>query len=137
VKKLVALGAGAVAAGSICLVSAGLASSQPANPNQMNVIGEPYAKAVQILHGMGVSTGFGGAVGSALPQQACMVTSQKPAGKKMMLNLDCTQEAAEQMAEAGSTGAPGGGGRQVGSNGVTTVTPTPVGPQPGMPMPGG
>jgi hypothetical protein len=138
VKKLVVFGVGTIAAGSIGLLSAGLASSDPVNPNQMNVIGEPYAKAVQILHGMGVSTGFGGAVGSALPQQACMVTSQKPAGKKMMLNLDCTQEAAETMAEQGSMGgAPGGGGRQVGSNGVTTVTPTPVGPQPGMSIPGG
>ncbi len=129
-KKLVALGAGAVAVGSICLVSAGLASSQPADPNQMNVIGEPYAKAVKILHGMGVSTGFGGAVGSALPQQACMVTSQKPAGKKMMLNLDCTQEAAETMAEQGSTGSPG----SVGGN---TIRPPqiPIGQAPAAPAP--
>ncbi len=46
--------------------------------------------------------------------------------------LDCTQEAAEVAAEAAVPGAP-----RVGSNGVTTVTPTPVGPQPGMPIPVG
>ena len=33
-KKLVVLGAGAVAAASIGLLGAGLANSQPANPNQ-------------------------------------------------------------------------------------------------------
>ena len=76
-KKLVVLGAGALAATSIGLLSAGLASSQPANPNGMNVIGEPYYKAVKILKGMGLSTGFGGSVGSALPQAQCMVSSQK------------------------------------------------------------
>ena len=101
-KKLVVLGVTAVAAGSIGLLSAGTASSDPVNPNQMNVIGEPYYKAVKILHGIGMQTGFGGGVGSALPQAQCMVTSQKMVGQgKMMLNLDCTKEAAEQMAEAG------------------------------------
>lgn len=133
-KKLVVLGAGAAAATAIGLVSAGLASSDPIDPNQLNVIGEPYYKAVKILHGMGVTTGFGGSVGSALPQQQCMVSSQKVTSNgKMLLNLDCSQKAAEQMAESASQGVPGG--RTVGSNGVTTVTPTPVGPQPGMPMP--
>ena len=76
-KKLVVLGAGAVAASTIGLLSAGLASSDPASPSQMNVIGEPYAKAVKILHGMGMSAGFGGSVGKRLPQQQCMVSSQK------------------------------------------------------------
>lgn len=138
-KKLVVLGASAVAASTIGLVSAGLASSQP-DPNQANVIGEPYYKAVKVLHGMGMSTGFGGSVGSDLPQQQCMVASQKLVSSgKMLLNLDCTKAAAEQMAEQGSTGSSGGvpGGRQVGSNGVTTVQATPVGPQPGMAIPGG
>ena len=67
-KKLVVLGAGALVAGSIGLLGAGVANSQPMNPNQMNVIGEPYYKAVKILHGMGMSTTFGGSVGSDLPQ---------------------------------------------------------------------
>lgn len=111
-KKLVVLGVSAVAAGSIGLLSAGTAAAEPFNPNQLNVIGEPYYKAVKILHGMGLSTGFGGAVGSALPQAQCMVTKQTMGGNnRMLLNLDCTKEAAEEMAESGSMG---GGGTGVG-----------------------
>ncbi len=112
-KKLVVLGAGAIAATSFGLISAGLASSQPADPNQMNVIGEPYFKAVKILHGMGMSTGFGGSVGSALPQAQCMVSSQKVVSSgRMLLNLDCSEKAAQQMAEEGSlgSGSPSSGG---------------------------
>ena len=138
-KNLVVLGAGVVVAGSIGLLGAGAADSQPLSPNQVNVIGQPYYKAVKMLHGMGVSTTFGGSVGSDLPQQQCMVASQKVVGQgKMSLNLDCTKEAAQEMADAGSSGGGGGvpGGPTVGSNGVTTVTPTPVGPQPGMMPPG-
>jgi hypothetical protein len=105
------LGAGALAAGSIGLFSAALASSDPMNPNVLNVIGQPYYKAVKVLHGQGVSTTFGGSVGSDLPQSQCMVASQKVVGQgKMSLNLDCTEEAAQQMAEQGSAvtgGAPG------------------------------
>jgi len=142
VKKLIVAGATVVAASTIGLFNAGLASSDPVNPNQMNVIGEPYYKAVKILKGMGVGTGFGGSVGSALPQAQCMVASQKVVGSggnmKMLLNPDSTEKAAEEMADQGSSGSSGvPGGRQVGSNGVTTVQATPVGPQPGMPMPAG
>jgi hypothetical protein len=129
---------GAVAASSIGLLSAGLASSDPANPSQVNVIGEPYAKAIKILHGMGMKTGFGGSVGGVLPQSQCMVSSEKMVGSsKVMLELDCSEKAAQQLAEqatAGGGGTPGG--RTVGSNGTTTVVPTPVGPQPGMQPPG-
>ena len=138
-KKLVVLGAGTLAAASFGLLGTGLASSQPGDGGQYNVIGEPYFKAVKILHGMGLSAGFGGSVGSDLPQQQCMVSSQKLAGNgRMLLNLDCTEKAAQEMAEQGSS-APAGvpGGRQVGSNGVTTVQATPVGPQPGMSVPAG
>jgi hypothetical protein len=135
VKKLVVIGASAVAASTIGLLSAGLAGS---DPNQLNVIGEPYYKAVKILHGMGVSTAPGTTIGGPLPQQQCMVASQQATNSKMILHLDCTQKAAELMAEEASS-APGGvpGGRQVGANGVTTVQATPVGPQPGMSVPGG
>jgi hypothetical protein len=134
VKKLVVLTAGAAVATSIGLLSAGLASSDPVDTSQYNVIGEPYYKAVKILKTMGVSTGFGGSVGSALPQAQCMVSSQKVLSSgRMILNLDCSEEAAALMAELSGSGIPGG--RTVGSNGVTTVTPTPVGPQPGMPAP--
>jgi hypothetical protein len=111
VRKLVVLGVSAVAAGTIGLLNAGLASSDPVNSNQANVIGEPYYKAVKILKGMGMGTGFGGSVGSELPQAQCMVASQKmidSGGKnKMLLNLDCTEEAAQQMADEGSL-SPGG-----------------------------
>lgn len=110
-KKLIVLGAGAVAASTIGLFNTGLASADPVNPNQMNVIGEPYYKAVKILHGMGLSTTFGGSVGSDLPQAQCMVASQKMLSSgRMQMNLDCTEAAAQQMAEQGSLnsgGAPG------------------------------
>jgi hypothetical protein len=132
VKKLVVLGATAVAAGSIGLLSAGTASSDPVNANQMNVIGEPYYKAVKILHGIGMSTGFGGGVGSALPQAQCMVSSQKIVGDgKMLLNLDCTKEAAELMAEQGTMGS-GGAPGAVGGN---TLRPEQVPIAPGAPGP--
>ena len=99
------MGATAVAASTIGLLSAGLASSDPVSPNQLNVIGEPYYKAVKILHGMGMSTGFGGSVGSDLPQQQCMVSSQKVVGSgKMLLNLDCTEKAARADGRAGLLG---------------------------------
>ena len=138
-KKLVVLGAGAAAATSIGLLSAALASSEPGSANQYNVIGEPYARAVKMLHGMGMSTSFGGSVGSALPQAECMVSSQKMLSNgKMVLNLDCSEKAKELLQEQAPTGGPGGpGGRVVGSNGVTTVQATPVGPQPGMSVPPG
>ena len=95
----------------------------------MNVIGEPYFKAVKILHGMGLSTTFGGSVGSDLPQSQCMVASQKMLGSgKMLLNLDCTEEAAQQMAEQGSLGS-GGAPGAVGGN---TLRPPqiPIAPAP-------
>ena len=137
-KKLVVLGAGAVAAASIGLLSVGLASSDPGAANQYNVIGEPYARAVKMLHGMGMSTSFGGSVGSALPQQECMVSSQKMLSNgKMVLNLDCSEKAKALLQEQAPTDAGGPGGRTVGSNGVTTVQATPVGPQPGMSVPPG
>lgn len=134
-RKLVVLGASAVAAGTIGLLNAGLASADPVNANQMNVIGEPYFKAVRVLKGMGLSTTFGGSVGSELPQSQCMVASQKMLGSgKMQLNLDCTEAAAQQMAEQGSLrsgGAPGA----VGGN---TLRPeqVPISPAPAAPPAG-
>lgn len=115
-KKLIVAGATAVAASTIGLLNAGIASSDPVNGNQMNVIGEPYYKAVKILQGMGLKTTFGGSVGSDLPQAQCMVTSQKMiSDAKMQMNLDCTEEAAQQMAESGSMGS-GGAPGTVGGN---------------------
>ena len=125
-RKLVVLGAGALAATSIGLLSAGVASSQP----QKNVIGAPYYKAVKILKGQGLSTGFGGSVGSALPQAQCMVSSQKMTSNgRMLLNLDCSEEAAQQLAEA-SAGAGGTAGGPAG-----TLRPPQIPIAPGSPAP--
>ncbi len=132
-KKLAVLSATAVAAGSVALFSAGAAGSDPqVDMNAYNVIGEPYGEAVAILRQMGVRAGFGGSRGSALRQAECLVDSQKVSNGRMLLMLDCTEKAAELAEEAAVPGGP-----RVGSNGVTTVTPTPVGPQPGMPIPVG
>ncbi len=43
-KKLVVLSGGLVAVGSIALVGAGIAMSQPGGSNSANVVGEPYGK---------------------------------------------------------------------------------------------
>ena len=127
-KKLVALGGGLLAAGSMALMAAGTATSQPSSTS-VNVVGEPYLKALAILKSQGVKATFGGSFGSALPQSECLVDSQKVnSSGKMILTLDCTEAAAEQSAESAVPGGP-----RVGSNGVTTVTPTPVIPIPGAP----
>jgi hypothetical protein len=125
VKKLAVLSAGMVAAGSVALISAGVAISQPnSGTNSINVVGEPYAKALQVLKSQNVKAFFGGSHGSVLPQAQCLVSEQRvTSGGRMYLQLDCSQEAADLLAEMGPAGGP-----TVGSNGVTTVTPTPVVP---------
>jgi hypothetical protein len=136
VKKLVVLSGGLVAVGSAALVGAGIAMSQPSNGGAANVIDEPYGRATQILQSQGIKPLFGGKTGSVLQQSQCLVSSQKlikssnqgnPAAK-VQLFLDCTQAAADKLAEMGTSGGP-----TVGSNGVTTVTPTPVVPIQGAP----
>jgi hypothetical protein len=130
VKKLAVLSAGMVAAGSVALISAGVAISQPnSGTNSINVVGEPYAKALQVLKSQNVKAFFGGSHGSVLPQAQCLVSEQRvTSGGRMYLQLDCSQEAADLLAEMGPAGGP-----TVGSNGVTTVTPTPVVPIAGAP----
>jgi hypothetical protein len=130
VKKLAVLSAGMFAAGSVALISAGVATSQPnPNTNSINVVGEPYAKALQVLKSQNVKAFFGGSHGSVLPQAQCLVSEQRvTSGGRMYLQLDCSQEAADLLAEMGPAGGP-----TVGSNGVTTVTPTPVVPIAGAP----
>ena len=129
-KKLAVLSAGALAVGSAALISAGVATSQP-NPNvsSLSVVGEPYGRALQILKSQRVKAYFGGAVGSDLPQAQCIVEKQKFTGGRMYLSLNCTKEAAEAAGQLGGSD----GGPTVGSNGVTTVTATPVVPIPGAP----
>ncbi|MCP9275199.1 hypothetical protein [Mycolicibacterium arenosum] len=138
-KKLVALGAAALAipaaVGATALFTTPAAMSEPASVAGLNVIGEPYGRAMAILKSQGVKGSFGGSVGSELPQAQCIVDSQKvvPPGK-IVLMLNCTRAAAADAAGQMPGGSPQG--PNVGSNGVTTVQATPVGPQPGMSPPG-
>jgi hypothetical protein len=130
VKKLVVLSGGLVAAGSVALIGAGIAMSQP-SANPVNVVGEPYNKALQILKSQGYKGSFGGSFGSVLPQAECLVDKQKVTSEgRILLMLDCSQSAAELIEEQGPSGGP-----RVGNNGVTTVTPTPVVPIQGAPGP--
>jgi hypothetical protein len=130
VKKIVVLSSGIIAAGSAALIGAGVAISQP-DMSSYNVVGEPYNKALQVLKAQGVKAYFGGSSGSVLPQAQCLVDQQKiTSGGRMYLFLDCSQKAADQIAAMGPSGGP-----TVGSNGITTVTPTPVVPIQGAPGP--
>jgi hypothetical protein len=130
VKKIVVLSGGLVVAGSAALIGAGVALSQPQpDMSSYNVVGVPYNKALQILKSQGVKAYFGGSFGSVLPQAQCLVDQQKmTAGGRMLLSLDCSQKAADELKDMGPSGGP-----TVGSNGITTVTPTPVVPIAGAP----
>ncbi|CAA0120765.1 Uncharacterised protein [Mycolicibacterium vanbaalenii] len=133
VKNVAVLSGGLVAAGTAALIGAGVAISQPAQPSPYNVTGEQYGRALAILKSQGIKAYFGGSNGSALPQFSCLVDSQKmTSGGRMLLNLDCTQAAADEIKAMGPTGGP-----TVGANGVTTITPTPMVPIAGAPGAGG
>ena len=131
-KKIVVLSGGLLTAGAAALIGAGVALSQPqADNSSLNVVGDPYTKALQVLKSQGVKAYFGGSFGSVLPQAQCLVDQQKvTAGGRMLLMLDCSQKAADEIANMGPSGGP-----TVGSNGITTVTPTPVVPIQGAPGP--
>jgi hypothetical protein len=135
VKKLVLFGAGAIAVAGAALLTPAVADSDPGSAAALNVVGEPYGKALAILKSQGVKAYFGGAVNDDVPQAQCIVNQQKiTSGGRMYLSLDCSEKAV--LDATASSPAGGGGGPTVGSNGITTVTPTPVGPQPGMSVPG-
>lgn len=140
--KLLVLAAGSVAVGSAAVFGSSVAVSDPGNSsNAMNVVGETYARAVSILKAQGMRAAFGGSVGSDVPQAQCIVEQEKMGGQgRMILMLNCTtkavQDATPDTTPSGGGGAHVGGGPKVGSNGVTTVQATPVGPQPGMSIPG-
>lgn len=142
-KKILGLGAAALAIpaaiASAGLFSLGVASSEPANVSGLNVVGEPYGRAVVILKSQSVKATFGGSFGSDMPQAECIVDSQKViASGKMILLLDCTQKAADNATDsqparpagAPAAGAPGPGNGQ-GTYGGQIGVPTAVGPQPG------
>ncbi|HME47539.1 hypothetical protein [Mycobacterium sp.] len=133
-KKLVAFAAGTLAAGSMALITAG----QAASTGPVDVSGQTYGQAVALLQQQGYQAVFGGSVGSDVPQSQCIVESQKllpgwPSAR-VSLMLNCTKAA---QPPPGSQQVPGKPGPPtVGGNGITTVTATPVGPQPGMNVPG-
>jgi len=146
VNKLILAAAGALAAGTAVTALGMGASSADTSNSIYNVLGEPYAKAVAILHAEGMSTVFGGSVGSDVPQARCIVQSQKAiTSAKMQLMLNCTEEAQPQRpaatsvasapaqggeqgaAAAGGTAAGGGSRPTAGAPGVVSVVPVPVG----------
>lgn len=139
-RKLTLAIVGAAASGSAVLaLGMGASTADPGSGNLLNVVGEPYAKAVAILQAQGVPTSFGGSVGSDVPQAQCIVSSQKVLStRKMQLMLDCTAEAQPQAPQApanpsgtqspsGSQSPDGGGRPTPGAPGVVTVVPTRVG----------
>jgi hypothetical protein len=134
VKKILGLGAAALvvpaAIASAALFSPGVAASDPGSMNSMNVVGEPYFKAVSILKSQGIQATFGGSFGSDLPQSQCIVSQQKSLKNRMILNLDCTQAAADHATDSApatsAAPAPGTGGGQ-GTYGGPIGVPVPVG----------
>ena len=139
-RKLVCVMLGAVTAGSAAAVIGVATSAADPTNNTLNVVGEPYARAVAILRAQGVPATFGGSVGSDLPQAQCVVSSQKVlSGAKMQLMLNCTAEdqpdepastgstATSGTATSGSQSAESGGRPTPGAPGVVTVIATPVG----------
>ena len=137
VKRLILVAAGALAAGSaVAALNMGASSADPNAGGTMNILGEPYYKAVAILHAQGIQTVFGGSVGSDVPQAKCVVQSQKYlASGKMSLMLNCTTAAQPAPpAPRGPGSAPAqhnptdGGSRPTpGAPGTVIVTPTQVG----------
>ena len=102
------------------------------------MVGEPYAKAVAILHAEGVKATFGGSVGSDVPQAQCIVASEKVLHSgHVQLELDCTAKAQPEPATsaAGTSSTAGTSGASAtqaarptpGAPGIVTVIPTPVG----------
>jgi hypothetical protein len=133
VKKHIGLGASALAitaaVGSLALISPSVADAAPGGgPSAVNVVGEPYAKAVQILKSQGVSQRFNGSFAGQIPQSFCIVDQQKATKEGvMLLHLDCTQKAADNATD--DTPATGGTAAAPGAPGAP-------GAAPGAPAPG-
>lgn len=143
-KKTILAAVGTIAAGSaVAVFGMGASTADPASGSPMNVLGEPYAKAVAILHAQGIATTFGGSVGSDVPQSQCIVQTQKYlTSGRMQLMLNCTAEmqptqqapapsVANSPSGSGAPSAPAQGGDPgrptPGASGVVTVVPTRVG----------
>lgn len=136
-KKLVVMGVGAFAVAGAALLTPAAADSDPGSGASLNVVGEPYGRALAILKSQGVKAYFGGSVGGSadVAPAECIVSQQRvTSGGRMYLMVNCTQKAVDDATASAPAGS--GGGPNVGSNGVTTVTATPVAPPPEMPIPG-
>lgn len=135
-KKLVMLAGGVCAAVSMAVAGTHAALADP-SIDVLNVIGEPYGKAVGILKNQGVKATFGGSIGSDLPQVQCVVIDQRVLGSTMSLRTDCTVPKGQEKPGAPNTHSlvpPGGsipgaaaGQRPTPGAGTVTVTPVPVG----------
>jgi hypothetical protein len=139
-KLILAVGGALGAVAAVAALGAGAGHADPGSGNNstLNVVGEPYAKAVAILRAQGVKATFGGAVGSDVKQAQCIVASEKvmSASGVIQLSLDCTDEAQPQPASsagtsstAGTSGAPATQTARPtpGAPGVVSVVPVPVG----------
>lgn len=137
-KKILGLGAIGLfvpaAIASAALFSPAVGAADPGSSASVNVVGEPYARAVAILKGQGVKQRFNGAVTGpgGPPQSACIVDQQSSTSKGvMLLHLNCTKEAAADAAgsapdkPAPGTTSSGGGGQ--GTYGGPIGVPVPVG----------
>jgi hypothetical protein len=138
-KLLLAIGGALSAASAVAALGTGAGHADPGTDNStLNVLGEPYAKAVAILRAQGVKATFGGAVGSDVKQAQCIVASEKvmSASGVIQLSLDCTAEAQPQpVSSAGTSSGSGTSGASAtqtarptpGAPGVVTVVPKQVG----------
>lgn len=133
-KKLLLTAAASAAATGVCLgVSLGVGHADPGDNSTLNVVGEPYAKAVAILRAQGVKTTFGGSVGSDVPQAQCIVVTEKvlSASRKIQLNVDCTaaaQPQPQQPASPSTAGTATSGSASSGAPASDTPRPTPGAP---------
>ena len=138
-RKLILAVGGALGTAAVVALGVGAGHADPGTNNStLNVVGEPYAKAVAILRAQGVKATFGGAVGSDVKQAQCIVASEKvmSASGVIQLSLDCTDEAQPQPASSAGTsstaGTSGASATQTarptpGAPGVVSVVPVPVG----------
>lgn len=131
---LLAVGGAVSAATAVVGLGMGTGHASPGDNSTLNVIGEPYAKAVAILRAQGVKATFGGSVGSDVPQAQCIVTTEKvmSASGVIQLNVDCSDAAQPQPVTSTGTGASGAPATDTarptpGATGVVTVVPTRVG----------
>lgn len=133
-KKLLLTAAASAAATGVCLgVSLGVGHADPGDNSTLNVVGEPYAKAVAILRAQGVKATFGGSVGSDVPQAQCIVVTEKvlSASRKIQLNVDCTaaaQPQPQQPASPSTSGTATSGSASSGAPASDTPRPTPGAP---------